>query len=171
MTHSDKVKHFIGASLQIQRLSPLSSRREAWRHAGRPCWKSRELYIFIQWSKKETHFCTGQSLSTGGASKPMPLMIHCLHQSHTLRQSHTSYSVSFPVGQPFKHMCLLRTKLIQTITMLFYKPEAHGCASHAELAAGGTGYQFTSPKAEGPLALLLTEIPVVCTSSRVSYVF
>ena len=33
--NSYKEKHLVGAGLQFQRFSPLSSRREAWQHAGR----------------------------------------------------------------------------------------------------------------------------------------
>ncbi|EDL86921.1 sodium channel, voltage-gated, type VIII, alpha polypeptide, isoform CRA_d [Rattus norvegicus] len=37
--HSSTCKgnHFIGAGLQFERFSPLSSWREAWLHPGRPC--------------------------------------------------------------------------------------------------------------------------------------
>jgi|UPI00001F6546 hypothetical protein len=34
-SNSYKGKHLIGAGLQFQRFSPLSSWREAWQHAGR----------------------------------------------------------------------------------------------------------------------------------------
>jgi hypothetical protein len=72
--------HLIGAGLQIQRFSPLSSWWEAWQHPGRPgaggplCSTSSSVG-----NQKKTDF---QAAKRRG-SKPTPTETHFLKQGHT----------------------------------------------------------------------------------------
>jgi hypothetical protein len=85
-----KGKHFIGACLQFQRFSLLSSWQEAWQCAGRKTWCEKELRVLCidpKAARRGTLCHLGWSLSTCETSQPT----FTVTVTHFLRQGH-SYS-------------------------------------------------------------------------------
>jgi hypothetical protein len=102
MTRGDfyKEKLLTGAGLQFQRFSPLSSRWEAWQHAGRHGTSgAKSSTSWLTGSKEETVCHTGQSLSTGDLKAPPSLW-------HTSSNKAKPPDSVIPYRQAFKHMNL-----------------------------------------------------------------
>ena len=123
--------------------------RQTW------CWKSQEFYILIQRSQKETLFCTEQSPRTGVDPKAHTHNdILPLTKPHHLQQSHTSYGVCHSLWAKHSNTCVYWGLHLLKPSQCYFtneNTEVHGCGSHAEQKARGTGCQFTSPKADGPI--------------------
>ena len=102
--NSYKGKHLIGAGLQFQRFSPLSSWQEAWqretcRHTW--CWKSWEFCILIQRQPK------GDCHSTLGIAWAFIWDLKaCLHSDILSSTRPHLLILPHPMGQAFKHMNL-----------------------------------------------------------------
>jgi hypothetical protein len=90
-------QHLIGAGLQFWGFSPLASWREAWRHAGRQCWRSQGFYIilirrkpriFPHWAELEHRDCDVLPLTRS----------HLLQQGHTSSNKATPPNSAIPYG-------------------------------------------------------------------------
>jgi hypothetical protein len=123
-------QHLIGAGLQVQRFSPLSSRQERNMAISRQAWcrMSWEFYIFI-WRLLAKYWFLKYQATSKRALKPTPTVTYLLQQCHSLAKykqtitnpiprlylarkwhlMHTQWVCIHRVpmyGFPFIHLCL-----------------------------------------------------------------